>query len=69
MVSENSLCFTDIAKDNEITAEPAGDGIHMSMFVNDECYLCISNLGKNSGRIVFKERWTDRIKRRACQRS
>ena len=33
----------------------------MSMFVNDECYLCISNLGKKSSTVIFKEKWTDRV--------
>ncbi len=61
MVSEDSLCFIDIAEDSGITAVRPDEGIHMSMFVNDECYLCISNLGKKSSTVIFKEKWTDRV--------
>ena len=55
MVSEDSLCFIDIAKDRRILTAPAGNDIHISMFVNDVCYLCISNLGKSSGKLVFQD--------------
>ena len=61
MVSEDSLCFIDIAEDSGITAVRPDKGIHMSMFVNDECYLCISNLGKKRSTVIFKEKWTDRV--------
>ena len=44
-----------------VTAAPADKDVHMSMFVNDECYLCISNLGKKSSRIIFRERWLNRV--------
>ena len=50
------MCFIDIAKDSRILTAPAGNDIHISMFVNDACYLCISNLGKSSGKLVFQER-------------
>ena len=61
MVSEDSLCFIDIAKDRRILTAPAGNDIHISMFVNDVCYLCISNLGKSSGKLVFQDQWLDRV--------
>ena len=61
MVSEDSLCFIDIAKDRRILTAPAGNDIQISMFVNDVCYLCISNLGKSSGKLVFQDQWLDRV--------
>lgn len=55
------MCFIDIAKDRRILTAPAGNDIHISMFVNDVCYLCISNLGKSSGKLVFQDQWLDRV--------
>ena len=61
MVSEDSQCFIDIAPDNDITATPFISDVHMSVFVNDECYLCISNLGGADSKIAFKESWLNRV--------
>ena len=33
----------------------------MSLFVNEECYLCVSNLGKTAANVAFKELWIDRV--------
>lgn len=65
MVTENSCCFIDINKDNGLTAEPVDNDVHMSMFVNEDCYVCISNVGTESRKVVFKQIWTDRVTKKA----
>ena len=61
MVREDSMCFVDINENNGITAAPLAEDVHMSLFVNEECYLCLSNLGKTGVNAVFKELWKDRV--------
>ena len=34
--------------------------IHMSLFVNEEVYLCISNLGDKTETVEFTDKWIDR---------
>ncbi len=59
MVEENSICYMDV-RDSEITKSPLPDGVHMSLFVNEELYLCISNLGNTPRTIEFVDKWLDR---------
>ena len=55
------MCFVDINENNGITAAPLAEDVHMSLFVNEECYLCLSNLGKTGVNAVFKKLWKDRV--------
>lgn len=59
MVTENSFVYIDIGE-NRITAAPLPEGVHMSLFINEECYLCLSNLGKENASVTFADHWEDR---------
>ena len=59
MVEENSICYMDLTE-SEITKESLPKGVHMSLFVNEEVYLCISNLGNKTETIEFTDKWLDR---------
>lgn len=58
MVSENSICFVDI-KESAITKNNTPVDVHMSLFVNEEKYICISNTGSTKKSIIFNEMWSD----------
>ena len=59
MTTEASVCYMDIGK-NSITAFDLPDNIYMSLFINENCYLCISNTGDEEKTMVLKEAWLDR---------
>lgn len=59
MVKENSLCYIDI-KESTLTTENVPADVHMSLFINDEKYICISNIGEKAETVVFTEEWIDR---------
>lgn len=59
MVEENSICYIDI-NDNTITKHPLPSDVHMSLFVNESCYLVISNLGNTPVTVSFADKWQDR---------
>ena len=59
MVTENSFVYIDIGE-NRITKTALPEGVHMSLFINEECWLCVSNLGKTDAVIPFTETWEDR---------
>lgn len=60
MVEENSICFIDIA-DSSLLKEKQSSNVHISLFVNEEVYICMSNLGTKDETIVFNDKWTDRV--------
>lgn len=60
MVEENSVCYIDITE-GTLTANKPSSNIHYSLFVNDELYICMSNLGEKDETIVFNDEWTDRL--------
>ena len=59
MVEENSICYIDI-KDSKIVNRQLPEDVHMSLFVNETCYLCISNIGEKEEKINFADTWEDR---------
>ena len=59
MVEENTIAYVDI-NDSKILKSPMPHGVHMSLFVNEKCYLCISNLSGQSHTVVFNDEWRDR---------
>ncbi|MBQ3591481.1 MAG: hypothetical protein II979_06025 [Clostridia bacterium] len=59
MVTENSFVYIDIGE-NRITGAALPEGVHMSLFLNEECFLCVSNLGKTDAVISLAEIWEDR---------
>ena len=59
MVKEGTTAYLDI-KESRLTRAPLPEGILMSLFVNEECYLCISNVGKTGGTVELCDEWIDR---------
>ncbi len=59
MVEENSIVYIDI-KENQMLCHSLPETVHMSLFVNEKCYLCISNLGDKPENIFLVEAWMDR---------
>ena len=59
MVEENSICYMDI-NENTLTKNPLPKGVHMSLFVNESCYLVISNLSGSPVTVSFADKWQDR---------
>ncbi|MBQ4606523.1 MAG: hypothetical protein IJB15_07435, partial [Clostridia bacterium] len=59
MVTENSFVYIDIGE-NRITKTALPEGVHMSLFLNEECWLCVSNLGKTDVVVPLAEAWEDR---------
>ena len=59
MVEENSIAYIDVTE-STITKEKLNSDVHMSIFVNEKCYMCISNLGANTQTIAFNDEWINR---------
>ena len=59
MVTENSICYLDI-HESLLTKEPIPEDVHMSLFINEEKYICISNTGDCIQRVVMSDAWLDR---------
>ncbi|MBQ9784248.1 MAG: hypothetical protein IJW29_01985 [Clostridia bacterium] len=59
MVEENTAAYIDIT-DGTLTQNALPDGVHASLFVNRECYLCISNVGKDTQAVTLTDTWLDR---------
>lgn len=66
MVEENSIAYIDVTE-STITKEKLNSDVHMSIFVNEKCYMCISNLGANTQTIAFNDEWINReTKEKTC---
>lgn len=59
MVKENSVAFVDISE-NTIVQGNLPENVHMSLFINEKRYLCISNLGDKPAMVELREYWSDR---------
>lgn len=59
MVEENSNVYIDIQENNLMLGEKPQDVV-MSMFVNDSCYLVVSNIGGKQEKLTLTEDWIDR---------
>ena len=59
MVVDNTVAYIDIDK-NTILGERIPADVHMSLFVNGECYLCVSNVGDATQHLTFLDEWIDR---------
>ena len=59
MVEENSHVLADIT-DSTLLLGKKPDSIVMSLFVNSECYLVVSNVGEKPQKVTLAEEWIDR---------
>ena len=59
MVTEDSVCFLDITE-STITQNQVSPDVHISLFINEEKYICMSNLGDKEETVAFAEDWIDR---------
>jgi hypothetical protein len=59
MVEESSHVFIDIDENTALLGKKPTDVI-MSMFVNDACYLVLSNIGTAAEKLTLAEDWIDR---------
>ena len=59
MVKEDSVALIDIGENGIIKGE-IPTGIHASLFVNEDVYLCISNVGQTPQRLVLCDEWLNR---------
>ena len=59
MVKENSVAFVDISENTIVQGKLPKD-VHMSLFINEKRYLCMSNLGEKTAKIEMRECWHDR---------
>ena len=59
MVEENSHVFIDINENQILCGKKPADVI-MSLFVNSECYLVLSNIGEKPETVTLAEDWIDR---------
>lgn len=60
MVKENGICYIDI-KESSLLKIKSSPNIHISLFINEQKYICMSNLGNKEETVVFNELWFDRI--------
>ncbi len=59
MVTEGTVAHIDITE-STLTRAPLPSGVHMSLFVNGECYLCVSNVGEREAFVELCDAWIDR---------
>jgi hypothetical protein len=59
MVEESSNVYIDI-QDSTLIRESKPQDLIMSLFVNEECYLVISNVGTRSETVTLNDGWIDR---------
>lgn len=59
MVSENTAAYIDIGENSVVCGAMPKD-VHLSLFVNEECYLCISNVGDETQIVTLVDEWIDR---------
>ena len=59
MVEENSIAYIEIS-DSEAILSPLRPRTVASMFVNEECYLVLSNLSDTSYTLNLRDTWRDR---------
>ena len=59
MVKENSVAFVDISE-NTIVQGNLPENVHMSLFINEKRYLCLSNLGDKPAKVELRKCWSDR---------
>lgn len=59
MVKENTSAYLLIRESGFLCGEKP-KGVLMSLFVNDDCYLCISNVGEGQETVTFRDAWIDR---------
>ena len=60
MVTEGSRVYIDVT-DSALIHGPVPQGVHLSLFVNDGVYLCISNLGSTERTVSLAGEWKCRI--------
>lgn len=60
MVEENSVVFVELRECDEILS-PLPEEIYASMFVNEEVYLVISNMGNHDYTLELTKQWRDRV--------
>jgi hypothetical protein len=60
MVSEDTVAYVDLTEQS-LTVSPASRNLRLSLFVNDEIYLCVSNVGHARESIVLRDAWIDRV--------
>lgn len=59
MVTEDSVCFLDLSE-STITLNDIPADVHMSLFLNEEKYICMSNLGDTAQTVILAEPWLNR---------
>ena len=60
MVKENSVAYIEL-KESEYISSPIPEKVCASMFVNEDEYLVVSNLGTENYELMLKDEWTDRV--------
>jgi len=60
MVEEGSSAYLCIEKSTLTAKAPPAD-VYLSMFVNEECYLCVSNVGNSTQTVTLCDKWIDRV--------
>ena len=66
MVKENSVCFVDIEDCRFVHSEKPKD-VHISLFINEDKYICMSNLGERMQKIIFCDDWIDMRTEKICR--
>ena len=59
MVQENSLCYMDF-RESPLFLENLPKNVHATVYVNEICYLCVSNLGEGTEEILLSSPWKNR---------
>ena len=59
MVTENTAAYIDIGENSIVRGKLPAD-VHMTLFVNEDCHLCISNVGDETKTVVLADEWLDR---------
>lgn len=59
MVTEDSVAFVNLGE-NEIFREALPHGVYASLFVNEEVYLTLSNVGEKRQKIELADTWLNR---------
>lgn len=59
MVKQNSVCYIELKETKDIISE-VPDNVIVSMFVNEEKYIVVSNLSKTTYTLILSENWTCR---------
>ena len=59
MVTQSSVCYIEVRESEEILSEIPQD-VYASLFVNENMYYVISNLGNEPCEITFKNTWLNR---------